>query len=445
MKQKATIKKRPILRLDNSKAYPAKSGNRIDGVLNNGINQFLQGISGVTQKQLSSEEGVRNNLRYNLVSLDRQLLQYLYANIGIIQTLIEQPVLDAYKKEFDIICPELDDEEIAEFKFHIKEQNLIPTIIELRTWVRLFGGGGMVLDVAGQDPSEPFDIKSIDANSKIAFYAADLWQLNQTKVEPRGEVLPYIQPVFEDDKPFLWFGQELHRTRVAKSINKKAPNNIRSQTRGWGMSEVERIIRDLNNFLKAENVIYELLDETKVTVHKISGFRDSLMSGASTNDIVKRLQAVEQVKSYLNSFITDGEDEVIQMQLDFTGISQILPELNKKIASAVKMPMTKLFGQSSAGFNSGEDDLENYNSMIESEIRRKDDHVIIWMLKIISKKLFGIVPKKIDIEYPSLREMTQEQMENVKTNKFNRARQMLEIGIWTDEEFNEYVEKEKLL
>lgn len=433
MKQKATRRKRPILTLNNSKP------------LNNGINQFLHGVSGITKKQLSSEEGLRNNLRYNLVTLDRQLLQYLYANIGIVQTLIDQPVLDAYKKGFEIHSPELDSEDIAAIKQFILENDVLATLIEMRSWVRLFGGGGMIVDIGGQKPDEPFTIDSINADSEIAFYAADLWQLNQTKVEPRGETLPYIPPVYDDDKPFLWFGQELHRSRVQTSINKKAPNNLRTQTRGWGMSEVERIVRDLNNFFKSENVLYELLDETKITVHKVAALKEALMTSEGTNAVIKRLQTIEETKNYLNSVIMDGEDDVVQMQLDFSGIAQILPELNKKIAAAVKMPMTKLFGQSSTGFNSGEDDLENYNSMIESEVRGKDDNIIIWMIKIISKKVLNFAPEIIDIEFPSLREMTQEQMENVKNNQFNRARQMLEIGIWSEDEFNDYVEKEKLL
>lgn len=450
MKQKATRPKRPILSLNNSKksyqtTQERDGGSHIDGILNNGINQFLQGVSGVTKRQLSSEEGVRNNLRYNLVSLDRQLLQYLYANIGIIQTLIDQPVLDAYKKGFKIQSPELDEDDLMAINQYIKEHDLVAIIIELRTWVRLFGGGGMVVDVDNQDPTEEFNIESITPDSEVNFYAADLWQLNQTKVEPRGEELPYIRPIFNDDKPFLWFGQELHRSRVKKTINKKAPNNIRSQLRGWGMSEIERTIRDLNNFFKSENVIYELLDETKVTVHKVAGFKEGLLSNEGTEGVIKRMQAIEQAKNYLNSVLMDAEDDMIQMQLDFSGIAQILPELNKKIAAAVKMPMTKLFGQSSSGFNSGEDDLENYNAMVEAEIRGKDDNIIIWMIKIISKKVLGFAPEIIDIEFPSLREMTQEQIENVKTNQFNRARQMLELGLWTDEEFNDYIDQQKLL
>ena len=419
----------------------ARSGD----ILNNSLSQFITGLSGITKKQLSSDEGVKNNLRYNLISLDRSLLQYLYANIGIIQTVIDQPVEDGYKKGFNIKSPELGDDDIMLLEQYIKEHDLLETVKEVRKWARLFGGAGLIVEVAGQDPSQDFSFDTIKKDSDVEFYAADLWQLNQTKIEPRGEQLPYVQPIFTDNKPFLWFGQELNRDRVFKVLNKRAPSNIRAQLRGWGLSQIEMMIRDLNNYFKSENVIYELLDETKISTYKINNLNNSLMDTESTLKLISRLTAADQTKNHLGSLVIDGDDDINQLQVDFTGIAQILPELNKKIAAAAKMPMTKLFGQSAAGFNAGEDDLENYNAQVESEIRNKDDNMIIWMLKILCKKLFDFVPEIIDIEFDPLRELSEEQMQNVKNQKFTRGRQMLEMGIWDDEQFEEYIEKENLL
>ena len=107
--------------------------------------------------------------------------------------------------------------------------------------------------------------------------------------------------------------------------------------------------------------------------------------------------------------------------------------------------MTKLFGQNASGLNAGNDDLENYNSMIESEIRGKDDGMIIWMLRIISKKVLGYIPEIINLEFPSLRELKETEEQDVKDKKFNRARQMIDIGLWTEDQFNKYLEKENLL
>jgi phage-related protein (TIGR01555 family) len=415
--------------------------------LDNNLSQFTSGISGITASQLSSEEGVVKNIRYNLISLNRSMLQYVYTNFGIIQTFIDQPVDDAYSKgiEIDILDDTFDEDDISQIKNFFRENDINETIKQVRKWSRLYGGGGLILEVEGQEPSQDFDISSIKENTNISFYAADLWQLNQVKNEPHGEDLPYKQPVFDDQKPFLFYGVELNRSRVFKVLNKRAPSIIRSQLRGWGMSELERVIRELNNYFKSENVLYELLDETKITVHKLKDFNNALMGKDSTQAIVNRLKMVEQAKNYLNSVITDSENDINQMQVDFTGLANIMPEIKKGIASALRMPLTKIFGQSSAGFNAGEDDLENYNSMIESEIRNKDDNMIIWVTKIVSQKVLGRVPENIKVSFKPLRELTEEQEQNVKDKKFMRARQMLELGMWSEEEFNQYIESENLL
>jgi hypothetical protein len=62
----------------------------------------------------------------------------------------------------------------------------------------------------------------------------------------------------------------------------------------------------------------------------------------------------------------------------------------------MRMPLTKLFGISAAGFNSGEDDIEVYNAMIESEIRGKLKYDLLRMVEIKCQKLFSMVPDDID-------------------------------------------------
>jgi len=68
----------------------------------------------------------------------------------------------------------------------------------------------------------------------------------------------------------------------------------------------------------------------------------------------------------------DMKDDYEQKQITFTGLSDVLSQIRYGIAADVKMPMAKLFGMSASGFNSGEDDIENYNAMIESSVRRPE-------------------------------------------------------------------------
>ena len=75
------------------------------------------------------------------------------------------------------------------------------------------------------------------------------------------------------------------------------------------------------------------------------------------------------LKSYLNALVMDKEDEYHQKQLSFSGLSEILQECRLDVAAALRMPVTKIFGMATAGMTSGDDDLENYNTMIIRDIR----------------------------------------------------------------------------
>ena len=113
------------------------------------------------------------------------------------------------------------------------------------------------------------------------------------------------------------------------------------------------------------------------------------------------------------------------------------------MAAAARMPVTKLFGLSAAGFNSGEDDIENYNSLIESEVRGQATEILLEVLPIACRILFGFAPD-VDFEFKPLRILSTEQEETVKTNKFNRISALYSQGMYTPKEYYEKLKREGL-
>ena len=149
----------------------------------------------------------------------------------------------------------------------------------------------------------------------------------------------------------------------------------------------------------------------------------------------ERVRISNTLKSYLNALVLDVTDKYEQKQLSFNGLSDILNQIRQGVAADLKMPMTKLFGVSAAGFNSGEDDIENYNAMIESEIRSKVKYIVVQVLEICCQKLFGFVPKNMNITFKSLRILSAEQEENMKNSQFNRLIQAYANGILSAGDF----------
>ena len=200
----------------------------------------------------------------------------------------------------------------------------------------------------------------------------------------------------------------------------------------------------MNKFLKNQNVIYELLDEAKLDVYSIDNYAGSVASGQE-EAVKKRIMLTNYMKSYLNALILDAEDKFDQKQMSMTGVSEVLREARYDIASAMKMPVTKIFGMSSAGFNSGDDDIENYNSMIERDVRTPSKNIIKTIVRLLCKATFDYIPEDIDIEFESLRIMKETEEEALRTSKYNRFRDLYINGLITKGEFYDLLNQENVI
>jgi len=141
----------------------------------------------------------------------------------------------------------------------------------------------------------------------------------------------------------------------------------------------------------------------------------------------------------------DAKDTYEQKQITFAGLAEVLLQIRQGIAADLKMPMTKLFGISAAGFNSGEDDIENYNSMVEGEIRIKNQWIIVEVVKIVCQKLFSFVPDDVQITFNPLRILSAKEEEEVKDSQWARVQSAFTLGLATDKEAKEAMNKDSLL
>ena len=408
----------------------------------NGLTEFALNMQ-TQQNQVAQGKTVELNLRRYLLSNNRDLLGQMYVEIGIVQTLIDQPVDDAYAEIPQIISSQLSEDNCKEVIQYIQENNWFEKFKQALKWGRLFGGAGLFINV-NQNPESELRLDLIKQGDKVDLYPCDRWELN---FQARGDINAQnlIAPQGNSKTPYNLYGKAIHSSRVLKIKGKEAPSLSRLQLMGWGMSEVERLIRSLNGYLKNQDLIFELLDEAKLDVYKIDGFNDALGQTGGTHKIIKQIALSNRIKSYLNALVLDKEDEYDQKQMSFSG----LPEMNKQnkenIASDLRMPITKLFGISSAGFNSGEDDIENYNSMLKSEIRAKSRTYLIMVNKLACAVVLGFIPDDLDIELPDLRVLSAEQQENVKNNQFTRLMTAFQNQLITEEVFKTACNKNSLL
>jgi len=433
-----------------------------------GLNGLLNGVfAGAPQNgafsTISQPYTLANSNAYTPVSLNLILLSYSYMSQGLFRTVVCQPVDDAFRGGVKIKSADLDAEDAALLQRAMKRtqprsafkkmaktiggwvnynacadlsRSDYSAIKHALYWGRLYGGAGLIVNT-DQDFRKPLDIDAIRPDSPLVFIPADRWEL----VLSNQNIFDSTQPI-----PFNYYGYPLNASRVLKILWNEAPSYIRLRLQGWGMSEMEHCVRTINSFLKFENLIFELLDEAKIDVWKMKGYNSLLASANGTERVRQAVLLTNQLKNFSNAIVMDKDDEYEQKQLGgiFTGLSDAWEQLRLNLCSDLKFPRNKLFGESAGGFSSGEDSLENYNSIVET-VREVAEPLVIETAGIRCQQLFGFVPEDIECEWPSLRVMKQTDMEIVKTAKQSRITELYNLGLYDGKEASEALKKEDLL
>lgn len=385
------------------------------------------------------------NTRNYLISNMRQLLSEIYIEHGLVQTIVDLPVDDGLRGGIDIFSKQLGEDQVKELSIYIDRNNIVPNYGRGVKWQRLFGGAGIII-ATDQDPATPIQVERITKDSPLDFIPVDMWELFSNMINTANRAKDIDQRLaIKKGEMYDYYGHKVDQSRVLKLVGLEAPSFVRPKLRGWGFSVVEALVNSINQYLKANNLIFEVLDEFKVDVYKIKNFTNGLLSKQGAEQVHKRIQVANMQKNYQHAITMDGEDDFIQKELSFTGVAETMAGIRMQIASDMRMPLTKVFGISAAGFNSGEDDIENYNAMVESQVRQHGKQNLLRIVELLCQKLFGFVPDDLDIEFKPLRMLSAEQEENVKTQKFNRLLQAKTSGLMSTKEFKDALNKDNLL
>lgn len=419
-----------------------------DNAMINSLTELVAGLRTASimtgGSQLSSYETIMNTNNYSLITLNRVILTYFYVGNGLFQTAIDIPVHDALSRGIELNSSEMNSDDIdklmewMESPFNDDNDNLTPweTIRNIFIWQRLYGGSALIIN-DGNDPSTTFNVDR--PMNQIELYDADRWQLDSW-----GNSTAFLNNVYNKSDYYFVNGIKVHKSRIIKVRGKRAPFTVRQTLRNWGLSEGERMIRDLNLYLKTKDVLFEIIDESKVDVYKIKNFAQKLIQNGGTEKIQSRVMLANMIKNFVNALILDSEEDYQQKTMSFSGLAEVMNQNMIGVASAFRIPMTKLFGLSASGFNTGESDLENYNSFVESGVREPMRPVIRTVLQIGCSYLFGYVPS-FTFEYPSLRVLSSEEDERVKTSQQTRALNLYDRGIIDSHELAQMGRKEKWL
>ena len=410
--------------------------NRNKNVVNNGLCSAM-GVEGISESMIPFE--LYKNATPQIVTYNWVTLAELYKNNGFIKLAVDLPVADCFREggyDFDSSTLEADELKLLNETVHNKDDDKIRQCMR---WSRLFGGSALVIN-NNTKPSNYLNYENL-YNTEFEFLAVDCWQLNPLETSVQLANKFSLTDLEKDNGTSITFD----KSRVKPFIGEVQPYFLRTQMRGWGLSILEQIIPQLNQYLKANTVILELLDEAKIDILKIFGLADSLISAEGEANIRKRVKIFAQQKNFKNVGAMDVQDDYVQKTMNFSGLNEILEKVFLLICSSLRIPYSKVFGRGASGFSSGEDDLENYNAMIMSALRTPSADLIKWVGLLRAYQLFGRKVEDLTLKWKPLRVLSEEQQQAINTQKVNTYVQLYNIGVMTRKQIAEQLTKDNII
>lgn len=415
----------------NRKEFEKKRANAVNNGLAEALNLPCTPTGEIQDPTLLKK--IFSGNAYDLITYRWVALTNAYNKNSFLQTAVNQKVEDAFRNDGLIIDTKtLDTTELEQLRQTMDEEGDIDAIMDCIRWGRLYGGGCLIANT-DQDPTLPLDTKQLKGR-KLKFLATNRWQCSPLGISP--DVAPKF--AFTDtmqegvvSKDYVNYYQELDRSRVKTFYGINAPYLTRNILQGWNASIFEGILEPIQNLLGGFNVTLELLSEAKIDVFKIADLASTLSSPDGERLIRKRLSIATANKNYKSSLAMDSNDDYQQKQISFGGIPQLLEQLMYIFCGYLRYPVSKLFGKGSSGFSSGDDDLENYNGTVDSEVRIPARQLITWVVNLRCLQLFGRELPDFRPKWRPLRVMSEKDQADINSRRLADYIMLLEHQVMT--------------
>lgn len=374
-----------------------RNKNRINNAKTNTVNNGLAsaldlpcgGNMGAMFNDPNSPALLFKNSTSYLITRQWLLLTYAYNKNGFLQTAVNQMVEDAFRNDGLIIDTKtLDTDELELLRKTMVAEGDIEAIKDCIRWGRLYGGGVLIANT-DQNYELPLDLKQLKGK-RLKFMPSNRWQCTPNDVSPQtSKYYTLTDNLSSDISLSVKSGIKIDASRIGIFTGIKSPYMTTALLNGWNMSIFEGILEPINNLLGAFGVTMELLSEAKIDIFKIANLANLLLAPDGERQVRKRIQIATENKNYKSSLAMDSEDDYEQKQISFGSIPELLDRLMCIFAGYLRYPVGKLFGKGSSGFSSGDDDIENYNGNVDSDVRVPARELITWVVKLRCYQLFG--------------------------------------------------------
>lgn len=304
-------------------------------------------------------------------------------------------------------------------------------------WDRLYGGCIVVMLIDGQDYKTPLRIDTVGKGQFKGLLVLDRWMvdpsLNDLITDPGPNMgLPKYYNVTAD-APALPY-TKIHYSRVMRLGGLELPYWQRVQENLWGISVLERLNDRMIMFDSATTGAAQLVYKSYIRTYAIEDLRDIASAGGPAQagliryvEMMRRFQGIEGIT------LLDAKDKMEIMQHSaFGGLSDVLTQFGQQLSGALQIPLVRLFGQSPAGFSTGDTDLRMYYDSIEQQQIRTLKVPMTRIYRMIGQSEGIIVPDGFGLKFNNLWKLLEPEKAEISSKITTAVIQANEAGLVSD-------------
>lgn len=312
----------------------------------------------------------------------------------------------------------------------ITKINLLPTLRKAVSISKYYGGSLVYMDFDGIDTASENLLNPLILTKN---------ELQGKKLRRLKVIEPYnlspgqynaADPLQEYYfKPRYWFvmGKAVDASRFLPPVQEnELPTILRPAYNFFGIPLAQVVLDAVAHFTECREAEARLLTKFSLTVFK-TNLNEQLFSGGDWSQIDNRVNNFVQYRSNDGVMLIDKESEDIDIKsMSLAGVKDIVSQAMEIVAAYFNEPVTKMWGLTPSGFNTGESDLNNHYDHIASQQEKQLRDQIEYVLKVLQVQEWGEIDNEITFTFNPLSEEKEESIATV--NKIKAETQQIYIS-----------------
>lgn len=239
-------------------------------------------------------------------------------------------------------------------------------------------------------------------------------------------------------KPNVWYiqGIPVHSSRVLYFSENELPVMLKPAYNFFGLSLSQKVLDAVSHFTANRECASRLLQKYSLTIFKSN--MENILSGDFDAELQNRIRYFVQQRDNDGCAVIDkNSEDIVVMTTTLSGVTDLVRQSMEYVAAMFNEPVTKMWGISPAGFNTGDADLQNHYDNIESLQEKIFREPLNTVLKILQLNEFGSVDDSIVFKFAPLSEQDKSLQTDNNKKEAEIANMYAELGVLSPEEIRQ--------